>query len=162
MKRISCLLLSLIFITALFAIPANAEEIADTGDIVGSVHTFEDGSYIIIGVPKISLVPLMRSNSLSLSAEIPASFINASNEIEWEYTLTATFSYVYGVSATCTNADYSYTIYDDSWKFSDGSTSRSGATAYGYGTFKNKFLFITTKTVEIDLSMTCDVYGNLS
>ena len=162
MKRISCLLLTLIFIASLLAAPANAEEIADNRDIVGSLQTFEDGSYIIIGVPKISIIPMARSNSVSFSAEMPARFINSSNEIEWEYFLTATFSYVYGVSATCTNASYSYTIYDDSWKFSDGSTSRSGATAYGYGTFKNKFLFVTTKTVEIDLSMTCDVYGNLS
>ena len=78
--------------------------------------------------------------------------------VEWKYTLTASFTYT-GDSSVCTSASYTKTIYKDNWQFSDGSTSRSGNRAYGYGTFKYKVLFVTTKTVNIDISMFCTVGG---
>lgn len=115
-----------------------------------------------ISAPIIAVSNFSRATLTTIEANRYVEYTNSSGENEWKYTLTATFSYIYGSAVVCTDSDYDYTIYDDSWNFSDGSTTRSGGTAYGYGTFKNKFLFVTTQTVEIDLSITCDVYGNLS
>ncbi len=159
MKKLLSAITSVIILLSLIIFPSNAA--TDTFSSVSVIY-YDDGSYMTIYAPIFTVSEATRSSTKTITATMPATYSDSSGALEWEYTLTATFSYVYGVSATCTNADYSYTIYNDLWKFSDGSTSRSGATAYGYGTFKNKFLFITTKTVEIDLSMTCDVYGNLS
>ena len=82
--------------------------------------------------------------------------------VEWEYILSAEFNVVEGVSSTCTNVSYAQNIYKSVWSFSDGGTSKSGNTAYGYGTFKRKALFITLEKQIIDLAFTCDLYGNLS
>ena len=82
--------------------------------------------------------------------------------VEWEYILSAEFNVVEGVSSTCTNVSYAQNIYKSGWSFSDGGTSKSGNTAYGYGTFKRKALFITLEKQIIDLAFTCDLYGNLS
>ena len=43
------------------------------------------------------------------------------------------------------NANYSTAIYNNNWKFSDGSSSYNSNTAYGNGKFTHKILFITTK-----------------
>ena len=67
-----------------------------------------------------------------------------------------------GVSATCTNATYTQTINDGYWHFSDGNAYAENNVAHGLGTFKKKVLFITLKTYNIDISVTCDAYGNLS
>ena len=83
-------------------------------------------------------------------------------KVEWEYILSAEFNVVEGVSSTCTNVSYAQNIYKSVWSFSDGGTSKSGNTAYGYGTFKRKALFITLEKQIIDLAFTCDLYGNLS
>lgn len=162
MKRIGCLLLSWVFIFASFTIHTIAETINSTRNIDTIVQYYDDGSYLTVSAPQLTLLKSVRSTLTTIEAEQFAKFTNSSGELEWEYTLTATFSYVYGSSVTCTDASYDYSIYDTSWKFSNGSASHSGATAYGYGTFKNKVLFITTKTINVDLSITCDVYGNLS
>ena len=82
--------------------------------------------------------------------------------VEWEYILSAEFNVVEGVSSTCTNVSYAQNIYKSVWSCSDGGTSKSGNTAYGYGTFKRKALFITLEEQIIDLAFTCDLYGNLS
>lgn len=91
-----------------------------------------------------------------------AYFTDSSGNLEWEYTLYATFSYVEGVSATCTNTYYTQNIYENGWSFSDGAATASGNAARGTGTFVKKFLFITTKTYNIDISLTCDIYGNVT
>lgn len=84
------------------------------------------------------------------------------DELLWQYKLTGTFTVVEGVSATCTNATYTQTINDGYWHFSDGNAYAENNVAHGLGTFKKKVLFITLKTYNIDISVTCDAYGNLS
>lgn len=161
MKKAISIILSVILICSLSILPMNAESIFQEAFNDATVIMFEDGSYLTI-TPIQSYVSNSRATSTTKNAYRTYTFNNASNEVQWEFVLNATFSYVYGTSVTCTNATYNYTIYEDSWEFSNGSASRSGATAHGYGTFKNKFLFVTTKTVNAELAITCDVYGNLS
>lgn len=160
MKKSICLFLSII-ICLLCVIPANAAN--ETFEAVNSetVIMYEDGSYLIIS-PIYCIESNSRATTSTKNAFQTYTYNDSSGAIEWQFVLNATFSYVYGSSVTCTNATYNYTIYEDSWEFSNGSASHSGATAYGYGTFKNKFLFVTTKTVNAELAISCDIYGNLS
>ena len=97
-----------------------------------------------------------------MTGEKYATFEDSAGKVEWEYTLSAAFSYVSGSSSTCTSASYSKNIYDSSWSFSDGSATKSGNVATGKGKFVCKILFIPYKTYTIDLSITCDIYGKLS
>ena len=159
MKRIICLSLSFL-LSFIMIVPAYAAD--DQNNFTDNVIYFDDGSYLTVHTPVITASNNPRSTSNTITATRPITYTNRNGEIEWEYNLVATFSYVYGSSVTCTNATYNYTINKNSWHFSNGSTSRSGGTAYGYGTFKDKVLFITTQTVNIDTYLTCDIYGNLS
>ena len=85
---------------------------------------------------------------------------NGTGDENWRYTLIGYFTYEEGVSCVCTNATHEVTISDDWWHFSDGANTWSGNAAYGTGTFKYNVLFITTKTLYIDLRICCDSYGN--
>ncbi len=80
----------------------------------------------------------------------------------WKYVLTGEYTVVDGVSSVCTNAYYTYTINDSKWSINDPSTSYSDNVAYGYCVFKKKVLFITTNTITVDISLTCDVNGVIS
>ncbi len=160
LRSIVSIIMSMTLVMLSLTSSIHAEETAsnNTSDII----YYEDGSYLTIHELQITVESSVRATSTIINAKRPITYTNSSGELVWEYYLHATFSYVYGSSATCTIASYDYTIHKDSWSFSDGSTSRSGGTAYGYGTFKNKVLFITTKTVNIDTYLTCDIYGNIS
>lgn len=161
MKKSISIILSIILVCSCSILPMNAENTYQKTYEDATVIMFEDGSYLTIS-PIQSYVSNSRATSTTKNAHRTYTFTNSSDEVQWQFVLNATFSYVYGSSVTCTNANYNYTINESSWKFSNGSTSISGATAYGYGTFKNKVLFVTTKTVNAELAITCDVYGNLS
>ena len=83
-------------------------------------------------------------------------------ELEWSFTFTAYFWVNEGIHAECNNTEYSYQIVNDNWSISDDYTRDDGATGYAHAIFKEKFLFVTINTVEVDFSITCDIYGNLS
>lgn len=121
---------------------------------------YNDGSYIVIELHS-SNYKLLSANSSNKTGSRDVTKYDKNDKIEWNYTLTCYFSIVYGESSNCYNSTYSQYINDSSWKFSNGSTSTSQNTGYGYGTYKSKVLFITTKTMYIDISVSCDIYGNL-
>lgn len=105
-----------------------------------SIVYFDDGSRLLIspiyettGTSSIKTV----ANTITKSRD--AYFADSNGKIEWKYTLTATFTYDYGVSSTCTSASYTQTIYDDQWSFSEGSATKSGNTAYGKGHYVKKY-----------------------
>lgn len=88
---------------------------------------------------------------------------DSNSKILWRYVLSATFTVNEGVSATCTSASYTKTINNTFWKFSNGSTKKSGATANGKGKFTYKVLWLFSgETVTIDINLTCNQYGVLS
>ena len=102
------------------------------------------------------------STTKTKTGEIKKEFYNK-DTIEWTYILSATYELVEGVSVTCTSSDYSYSISKSQWKFSDGNSYYENNVAHGKGTFKYKvFGFITSTTINLDVTLTCDVYGNLS
>lgn len=125
---------------------------------------YEDGSILTIS-PVYNVTKnesISRATSETTSGNRDAYVQDANGKIEWKYTLSASFSYVPGVSSSCTSASYSNSTYDSSWSFSDGSATKSGSTAYGKGKYVKYILFVAVSTYDIDLSISCDVNGNLS
>ena len=170
MKKIIMLLLVLSLTITTTVLPVfgasdDTEIISSTVQLGDSttVTYFKDGSTITVEiVTQENNTIESRANTNTITTTKNVTYTNNNGEIEWKYVLTGTFSYTPGVSSTCTNATYSEEIYDSSWHFSNGAATRSGNTAYGVGTFKHKVLFVTTATYDIDISLTCDTYGNVN
>lgn len=126
---------------------------------------YDDGSYTEYKTYLVENNNALSSNlglQYNKTGERIVTNYDAKNNVQWIYTLTAEYLIEDGVSVVCVNARYSTTIYNNNWKFSDGSSSYSSNTAYGNGKFTHKILFITTKTITIDIVLSCDKYGNLS
>ena len=158
-KALVCVVMSLnIIISAVF--PAFAYDQVDYMDDIATIRYIEDGYYIVTEINSDNVN--QRASSFTKTANKVVTVYNANDEIACQYTLFGEFQVVSGVSAVCTSATYTQNIYDDGWSFSNGQATKSGATAYGVGKFTKKVLFITTKEIEIDISFTCDIYGNVT
>lgn len=161
---------SFLFATVLglmLTIPAFATDGTNEPCMMDSCHIIylEDGSYITTVLQEETSVAsnlILRSTSLTKKGSKTVTYRDNNGDVCWEYILTGEFSVVEGTSVTCTNSTYTVNIYDSDWSFNNGSATKSVNVAYGVGTFKKKVLFITTKTVNIDISITCDVNGVLS
>ena len=158
-KALVCVVMSLSLILSAI-LPAFAYDPIDYTDDTVTITYIGDGYYI---VTEISSDPIIqRSSSFTKTANTVVTVYNANDEIACQYTLFGEFQVVSGVSVVCTSATYTQNIYDTGWSFSNGQATKSGATAYGVGKFTKKVLFITTKEIEIDISFTCDIYGNVT
>ena len=155
-----------VILTFTFTVPTFAADGAsELVDDSYSIIYLEDGSYIttVLHVEDTTADSMAsRATTTTKKGSKTVSCKDSDGTVKWTYVLTGEFSVVQGVSATCTSATYTQTIYDDEWSFSNGAATKSGNVAYGVGTFKQKFLFITIETANIDISITCDVNGNLS
>lgn len=165
MKKV--LLAVLLIFAALFslALPVRAQEPGFTTAVSadgGYVVYYDDGSYLTVSPAYDVTAVVERGTASTAAAHKDATYTNSDGELEWKYTLYGTFSFTYGVSATCTNASYSQTIYSGGWTFSNGNATASGATARGVGHYEKKFLFITIQTVDVDITLVCDKYGNVT
>ncbi len=165
-KRILSIFLAVLFVFALTpSVFATDNAVSNTSNST-TITYLDDGSYIVVTLitDDISSLSLNSTQSKSFNkvGNKFATCYDKNNNLEWKYTLSAEFEVVEGVSATCTSATYSQTIYANDWSFSNGNATKSGNTAYGVGTFKRKVLFVTVDTANIDISISCDVYGNLS
>lgn len=128
-----------------------------------TVIYYDDGSCITISPVYVSESEVSaRASTQTKTGSRDVTFTDTNGNVEWKYTLSATFSYVYGSSVSCTSSTYKNNIYDSSWTFSNGSATRSGNTAYGKGHYTKKVLFVTTKNYDVDISVSCDKYGNIS
>lgn len=158
MKKSVLVILALVMVfTAI--VPASAEDVQKERVLADGtvIINCDDGGYIII----YPAVAVSSTRSSTTKSKTEKKFDSSGNTV-WTYTLYGTFTYTYGVSATCTAASYSKNIFDSSWSFSNGSAMASGAKARGVGTFTKSWLFVTTDTVNVDLTLTCDKYGNVS
>ena len=161
-KRFIVFCVAIVCLIAQFSAPVMAEE----NDIVSGVAElfyFDDGSYITVSpIVVVEESRQTRATAATKTGTRTVTFTDSSGNTDWKYTLTATFSYVSCTSSTCTSASYTKNIYDTSWEFSTGSATKSGNVATGKGTFKDKVLFVTTQTQNINVTITCDTYGNLT
>ncbi len=163
MKKIFSLLIAIVFSLSI-AMPAYATTEAIASDAISIIDSTEiiqtDDGYITVEL--VTVEGAARAANTVQKNKVVTKY-DTDNRVLWKYTLSATFSYVYGESAVCTNATYN--VFDDSsiWYFSDGSATREGNVAHGYGTFERKLIgLIVLETININISLTCDVYGNIS
>ena len=161
MKKTFVSLILIISMITSTIIPAfAAEPVSNEISESVTITYLDDGSYIVKTI--VSNPVESRSSTFTKTGNIVASHYSGDDERLWQYTLYGEFLVNSGVSAVCTSATYTQNIYASSWSFSNGQATASGNTAYGVGTFKDKVLFVTIKTVDVDLNIVCDIYGNLS
>ena len=164
MKKVFILLMS-VLLSITIAFPAYASTEVATSDILTVSDSTEliqtdDGGYI--SVTLVSNSVQTRSTDTKQGEKYVTKYDSDGNVL-WKYTISASFSYVYGQSSVCTDATYSVENNSSIWYFSNGSTEKSENVAHGYGKFEQKMLgLIVVETVNIDISITCDIYGNLS
>lgn len=151
MKRMTTVLLAMLMLVVMCPTNAFAGEVATDQ----YVEYFEDGSYIVTEL-KTSGISTFTASTKNYSKS--ASYYNSDNEKEWTVTLSGTFSYT-GSSATCTKATKSYKIYDDHWKVTSSSASKSGNKATGNFTVKRYLAGIPIRTVNKTLTITCSNSG---
>lgn len=125
-----------------------------------TTEVLEDGSYIVTEVYGSKTNENSRSNLYNTAGEKVVTKYSALNAVMWTYTLTAEFVVNEGVDVICSNAGYSYNIKDITWEFYDGEAMWRDNIARGVGTFECTILFIQAQVVNIDITLSCDVYGN--
>ena len=164
MRKLLVLLMSIV-LSITIALPAYSSAESVTSDVITVSNYTEliqtdDGGYI--SVTLVSNDGQTRASDTKQGSKY-VTRRDSDGNIVWEYTLSASFSYVYGESSVCTDVTYSVENNSSIWFFSNGSTAKSENEAYGYGKFERKLVgLIVLETVNIDISITCDIYGNLS
>ncbi len=166
MKKIIISIFVLASVLVSMVLPAGAQFENDEWNILSDgskVIYFNDGSSLTVSAPVIIATEYDQSRSIQTkTAQISTSVKDSNGEYEWLYTLTCVFSYEYGISSTCTNAYYNQTIYKGNWTFSNGATNISGNRGTGTGLYTEKFLFITIQSINVNLTLACDIYGNVT
>lgn len=151
MKRMTTVLLAMLMLIVMCPTNAFAGETATDQ----YVEYFEDGSYIVTEL-KTSGISTFATSTTSKTKY--SSYYNSNGGLEWRVYLTGTFTYT-GSSATCTKATKSYSIYNDNWKVTSSSASKSGNKATGKFTVKKYAIGIPIKTVNKTLTITCSNSG---
>lgn len=174
-KAFSAILLIATFVN-LFVFSAFAEsENTLNNEVITIVNndgttTYDNGDGTITTVTAIEIVDVADFNSTrstSESKKITGSVraLNTDTKtgaVNWIYTLYAYFTYVEGESVICTDAHYTIDIADTSWHLTSGNAYMEATAGCGTGKMEHKILFFTNQTVNINLRICCDVYGNLS
>lgn len=172
MKKLFAFIIVFVMLFSSVVLPVSAEEpntatAQKVQEIDGTtVIYYDDGSTLTISAVQIAEDQISAYSTGTGEKKVAANRVatrkDSSGNLIWKYTLYGTFSYVPGVSSTCIAASYDQEICNSEWSFSDGSATASGNKANGKGVFKQKFLFITINTDNVDISLTCDIYGNVT
>lgn len=173
-KKMSSLLTATTVLVSLFfsiSISAHAEPTENTLEVViqETIEYFEDGSSLTITVTE---VPIDMTADDSSTLALTSSYLMAGakhytfydqdhNEL-WRFTVNGTFSVNPGVSATCTEDSFDFSISDNSWHNESASSYHSGNQSIGDATFIKKILFLTVDTQTCHVALTCDSNGNLT
>lgn len=167
-KKIFAIILTamLLTFTPLTAICAESHEPISAGTYETSSTTvhFEDGSYMVTVVRQSSIVKSTKSTRSATYTKVGEKIVNlydSKDNLQWTHTVTGTFKVNEGVSAVCTNSTYSSVIYEKAWSLAEHENSYSDNIAYGTAVYKKKVLFITTNTHKVDISIGCDINGNM-
>lgn len=151
-KALICILACLMLLSGTIQ-PCNAATQSDT-----NIVYFDDGSYL---ETTLTITQMSRASN-SISGKRTRSLYNTNDELQWTFVMNASFTYEYGVSAACTDAVCDTIIENTAWSCKTKSATPNGNIAYAQAEMVRKFLFIPIETFPIDMTITCDVYGNLS
>lgn len=161
MKKIISITLCLILAIGLFASPAYAQNISNSGKTDNEyIFYYKDGTYT---TTRFISEPETRSSTVTKTKAVD--YHNASGTILFSLYIQGTFS-VNGSSVTCTSKKHWYEINNSAWSNSSVSSyisnNGSSASATANGTFKRKILGITVNTIDTSVTLNCDKNGNFS
>ena len=125
-----------------------------------TVEYYEDGSMLVISV--FEKMMLSRSNLYNRVGRKVYEYHNANGTILWTFAVTGEFRVLEGASVTCISASCSTEIFDEAWACTRRYAETSGSWAIAHGEFTQTLLGIVIDRDTVQVSLTCDVYGNLS
>ena len=138
-----------------------ASSIDDTQTLVSeTVEYYEDGSSLMISI--YEEVVQQRSNLYNKIGKKIYEYRDASSNILWEFAVIGEFRIIEGASVTCISASCDSEVYNDYWQCERQWAETSGSWAIAYGEFSKSLLGIVVDRENAEVSLTCDVYGNLS
>ena len=164
MKRLISMLCSILLVLScfVFAPCVNAAEDESFEELVlvsENVEYLEDGSFIITTV--YEEVVTTRSNLYTKTGTKERVYTDADGNIVWSLTVYGEFQVIEGASVTCTSARSSATIYDSEWECVTQYAYVSGNQAIAHGEFQRKLLGVVISSRTVDVTLSCDPYGNL-
>ena len=164
MKRLISILCSILLVLGRFVSVPNvsALEMEASGELVlisETVKYLEDGSSIITSV--YEEVVQTRSNLYTKAGSKIDRYVNTDGEVVWSLTVHGEFRVIEGASVTCTSASCSTAIYNDAWRCTRKSAAPSGSQAVANGVFEKTLLGIVISTENVNVTLSCDPYGNL-
>lgn len=165
MKRTISLLCSLMLVFSCISVAPRAGA-TETGQsraqvlVSKTVEYLEDGSMIITSVYED--VAVSRSSLYNKAGSKERVYTDENGNIVWSLTVYGEFRVVEGASVTCTSASCSVEIYDSEWECVTKYASTSGSQAVAHGEFQRKILGIVISERNVDVTLSCDPYGNLS
>lgn len=166
MKKFLSLILATVVLTSLFSLNISAESFDELveNEVVISETTdyFEDGSSITTTITQQINNGISPMATKTVSGSKTRTVKNSDGDVLYKFKINGTFSVNVGVSATCTAVSCSASNLASGWSLDSSTTSKLGNTAKATGIFKYKVLLITTQTVEIPVSLSCDENGVLS
>lgn len=161
MKRLISIFCSVLLVLR-FVPNVSASELEKSEELVlvsETVKCLEDGSSIITSV--YEEVVQTRSNLYTKTGSKVDRYVSAEGETVWSLTVHGEFRIIEGASVTCTSASCSTAIYNDAWSCTRKSASPSGNQAVANGVFEMRVLGIVISTENVNVTLSCDPYGNL-
>ena len=145
-----------------FVFPVSAAE-KDSGvpSLSYIEEVFEDGSYFQVTIMETSSDAVRRATNTKTGSKV-YNYVDSNHKSLWTITVKGSFTYN-GSTSKCTNSSVSVKSYVSNWTVSGAKAWKSGSTAYAsaQGKMKN-VLGQTTKTGNIQVSLTCSPSGKLS
>lgn len=125
------------------------------------IQYLEDGSYITTQIYE-SNSAATRASTYTKDGKKSITYSTDTGVQLWKYTVAGQFTVNPGVSATCTKAAGTPTIYESSWSVVSNNVSRSGNKAKGVITMQQKLLGVVVQKETETVTLTCSVNGVLS
>lgn len=157
MRKIFAFLLTFIMALSTTCVAFAGEMPAPSNTYPVEYEYFDDGSYIVTTITEEPSVSFARATSTKTASKT-ATYKSSSGASLWSVTITGTFSYN-GSSAKCTAASVSTNIYNNAWKISNKSASKSGSTAIATATGKQYKNGSILSQIEKTVKLTCSKNG---
>ncbi len=157
MNKKKFIFLSILFIFLFSSILNVSASTVNSDNTVVEIEYLEDGSYFETIVQTQSL-----AKTTSKIGTKTLNYKSSSGETLWSITVYATFTYLNGVSCSCTNVSGSSVSYNSTWKVTSAATSKSANKASASATGKHYSGSTLVESISKTVTLTCDTYGNLS
>lgn len=165
MKRFVSLLCSVLLalscvVFAPYVSAAGSEHFGKLVLVSETVEYLDDGSMIVTSVYEESVTA--RSSLYTKTGSKIDRRINAEGEELWSFTVSGEFRVIEGASVSCVSASCSSQVLHENWSCTQKSAAPSGSQAVANGQFQKTLLGIVLDTENVNVTLSCDQYGNLS